>query len=474
MLSVDKIEALFGSDEAIGVMMEVNFGEEVLSIKEYDEKYGHLGKGNGPDAASLMPDGTSAVCCTNYAHHIRNILGGIGHQVAVVGFANEDNPTSRCAIEGFHPEGHDFAIVNDRYLIDPWVRLVASVEDQIFYDLNDPADAAKANDIYGQRHLWLPLDGDAKNDKEGKMNSNSSSTKPEGDEFAEKLPGTRAVAQRQVNASNKFIDSVVEQFGLSREEAVRAWDYYVKNKLVKVDAVGGQYNLKDGRLWDGRAMRKAADMVPAEALAGYPNLNNDENPIGANMKNKIDLRTMPLLGAKLPVIQHPYTDYSLGDAVALAVNNARTFGRKEPVTLLEVRDYILDMQRRTDHQWLTGFEVRMYPCLLTYAALDVLDAAIDGRDIAKNSRIAGGTPDPATTSTSESTDVDMEAILEEHPEIHIDQAKDGKWNFRHDDNAAGPDAEYGRRGSFSTREEAIRAAFDEYGVEVEETSAARP
>lgn len=163
MLSIDKIEALFGSDEAIGVMIEVNNGQEVLSIKEYGEKYGDLGK-DGPDTASLMPDGTSAVCCTNYAHHVRRVLGDMGCEVAVVGFANEDNPTSRCAIVEYHPGGHDFAIVDDRYLIDPWVRLVAAVEDQIFYDLNDPADAAKARDIYGPRECWLPLPTDDDDD----------------------------------------------------------------------------------------------------------------------------------------------------------------------------------------------------------------------------------------------------------------------------------------------------------------------
>lgn len=334
MLSVDKIEALFGSDEAIGVMMEVNYGEEVLSIKEYDEKYGHLGKGNGPDAASLMPDGTSAVCCTNYAHHVRKVMGDMGCEVDVVGFANEDNPTSRCAIEGFHPEGHDFAIVNDRYLIDPWVRLVAAVEEQIFYDLNDPADAAKASAIYGPRECWLPL-------------------------------------------------------------------------------------------------------------------STDDEPLkGADVKvQEIDLKS-------LPDVRHPHMIYTLEDAVMLAVENARTFQRPVPSTLSEVRDCIRDMQSRMDHQWLTG-----------YAALDVLDAALDGRNIAKEGRLGCAQPEG---------NQELESALEDNSEIHIDQARDGKWNFRHDDNAAGPDAEYGRRGSFSTREEAIRAAFDEYGVEVEETSAARP
>jgi hypothetical protein len=70
--------------------------------------------------------------------------------------------------------------------------------------------------------------------------------------------GFEAVAQRQVNAENRFVDSVVEQFGLSRDDATSAWNYYLKNKLVKVDSVGGQYNLTDGRLWDAGALKQAA------------------------------------------------------------------------------------------------------------------------------------------------------------------------------------------------------------------------
>lgn len=109
--------------------------------------------------------------------------------------------------------------------------------------------------------------------------------------------------------------------------------------------------------------------------------------------------------------------------------------------------------------------------------------------------IAGGAPDQATLpdhsrlnlgmgcirkSSSKNLDLEDDADktgllshLEEHPEIHVEQARDGKWTFRHDDNETGPDAEYFRHGLFSTREEAIRAAFDEYGVEIEEMSAAR-
>ena len=71
--------------------------------------------------------------------------------------------------------------------------------------------------------------------------------------------GASGIAQRQANAANNFINSVQEQFGLSKEDAGKAWDHFVKNKLVKIDAVGGQYTLTDGRLWDGEVIRRAAN-----------------------------------------------------------------------------------------------------------------------------------------------------------------------------------------------------------------------
>jgi len=88
-----------------------------------------------------------------------------------------------------------------------------------------------------------------------------------------------------------------------------------------------------------------------------------------------DLRTIRVLDEACPNISHPLVEYSLGEAVAQAVNHAGVFGRKAPVSLREVRDYIKNLMQGTGDQWLTG-----------YAALDVLDAAIDGKDVTKNHR----------------------------------------------------------------------------------------
>jgi hypothetical protein len=70
--------------------------------------------------------------------------------------------------------------------------------------------------------------------------------------------GAWTVEQRKQNAANSFKESVIEQFGLSDDEAQKAFDYYLRNKLVKLNSGTGQFNLSDGRLWDASALKKAA------------------------------------------------------------------------------------------------------------------------------------------------------------------------------------------------------------------------
>ncbi|MFL1449133.1 hypothetical protein ACI77O_12130 [Pseudomonas tritici] len=72
---------------------------------------------------------------------------------------------------------------------------------------------------------------------------------------------------------------------------------------------------------------------------------------------------------------HPFTKYCLTDAVALA-NDNRNLNLLEPVTSIqEARDVIRVMANRAGCNWQTGM-----------AAMDVLDAAIDKRDLMVDSR----------------------------------------------------------------------------------------
>jgi hypothetical protein len=82
--------------------------------------------------------------------------------------------------------------------------------------------------------------------------------------------GTRNLVHRQANAAKSFVDSVVEQFGLTREQASAALDRMMKDKLVKLDAISGQFQLKDGRAWDKDVMLRAAESATPAAAAPPP------------------------------------------------------------------------------------------------------------------------------------------------------------------------------------------------------------
>jgi len=72
--------------------------------------------------------------------------------------------------------------------------------------------------------------------------------------------GAAVLVVRQQLAAGAFVESVVEQFGLTAEQALAALEKLLKLKLVKLDAIGGRFQLKDGRFWDRVVMRRAAGL----------------------------------------------------------------------------------------------------------------------------------------------------------------------------------------------------------------------
>jgi len=71
------------------------------------------------------------------------------------------------------------------------------------------------------------------------------------------MQACKNIAQRSINAENNFINSVMEQFNFSQNEAEKILSVYKKHKLIKIDYVTGQFNLKDGRFWDRYPMENA-------------------------------------------------------------------------------------------------------------------------------------------------------------------------------------------------------------------------
>lgn len=81
----------------------------------------------------------------------------------------------------------------------------------------------------------------------------------------------------------------------------------------------------------------------------------------------------------LSQLKHPFADYSLENAVQLAIDTQGILMKPAPTNLAEVREVIAGMEKRATRPWVTGM-----------AALDVLDAAIDGRDLSQSCRLRAG------------------------------------------------------------------------------------
>lgn len=74
--------------------------------------------------------------------------------------------------------------------------------------------------------------------------------------------GVRPVLVRGQNARDKFVESAVEQFGITEKQARMALEYYLdpKNKLATVDYGVGQIKMKHGQLWDKKILLRAAKL----------------------------------------------------------------------------------------------------------------------------------------------------------------------------------------------------------------------
>lgn len=147
-----KFEQDYCDEKKLGIRF-IDNDNNIYSLEEADELYKEHGN-NTPELQCIFEDGSSAITCTNYAIHI---FKDMPDRTKIYGFANKDNPDSRVAKEEIHPGGHDFALVDDRYLIDPWIKLVASDGKQICFDLTDPIDAAKVRVDYGPRECWTHM-----------------------------------------------------------------------------------------------------------------------------------------------------------------------------------------------------------------------------------------------------------------------------------------------------------------------------
>ena len=110
--------------------------------------------------SAIESNGSSFVC--SYVASAIKMLGG--NRVKVYGFSNERNPTATYFRDEDDPdEGHHFAVLDNRYIIDPWIYNNYQNPSKTFnkdvFDLqNKNSDNLKLiQSVYGDPKTWINI-----------------------------------------------------------------------------------------------------------------------------------------------------------------------------------------------------------------------------------------------------------------------------------------------------------------------------
>lgn len=92
-------------------------------------------------------NGTACAICTTAARHIAERFNG-----QVLGYHSVNNPGADIGLPNL--DGHDFALIDDRWLVDYWAWHVARLVTTPIFDLKDRLDHADVHWLYGDAGRW--------------------------------------------------------------------------------------------------------------------------------------------------------------------------------------------------------------------------------------------------------------------------------------------------------------------------------
>lgn len=112
-----------------------------LDVLNADEQY------DSDEGRWTFRSGGSCCCCTDAAIKVANAFGG-----RVVGYSASRNRSA--LVGGAYCEGHDFALVENRFIVDYWAFRVARLTTKPVFDLNSREDQGLAARFYGNADSW--------------------------------------------------------------------------------------------------------------------------------------------------------------------------------------------------------------------------------------------------------------------------------------------------------------------------------
>ena len=113
------------------------FVRALMAEEVYDEATG----------VATFADGSPCTVCTNAARRIASAFGGV-----VMGYWAAGNPTAQ--IGERYGDGHDFAVVADRWVVDYFALTTVDLLESAVLDLRNPVDRRLVSQLLGDRATW--------------------------------------------------------------------------------------------------------------------------------------------------------------------------------------------------------------------------------------------------------------------------------------------------------------------------------
>jgi len=102
-----------------------------------------------PNGELTFSNGDTIFICTHSARRVAAQFSG-----RVVGFNRESNPLAAIAED---QDGHDFAIIGERLVVDYWASRVTGILDCGIFDLTDVEDRTEIARLYGPTESWQTM-----------------------------------------------------------------------------------------------------------------------------------------------------------------------------------------------------------------------------------------------------------------------------------------------------------------------------
>ena len=96
-------------------------------------------------------DGSACAICTASARRVALQFGGL-----LFGYQSVGNPTATIGLPSI--DGHDFALIGDRWLVDYWAWRVIGILPEPILDLSNGEGRAAARMLYGPMSAWQPAE----------------------------------------------------------------------------------------------------------------------------------------------------------------------------------------------------------------------------------------------------------------------------------------------------------------------------